>query len=82
MPLLQSKAYGYDNGKSFLRLYGIRLSDGSYIVAGGLIKSSQALQETKEGRKILKILRELQTFLESEGYEDAFDIQVLIIPLS
>ena len=78
IPILETKAYGKENNISFLRLYAIRLSDGCYIVIGGLIKTTQALQDSKEGRAILNRFKELTAFLTSKNLYDAFDIGILI----
>jgi len=79
MPLLETKAYGKNAGKSFLRLYAIRLKDGCYIVVGGLIKTSKAIQDTKEGKVILSRIRELAKYLRVNKLYDAFDIAIFII---
>lgn len=79
LPLIAAKAYGPCKPNSFLRLYAVRLSDGTYIIAGGLIKTTQRLQETEEGNKIVAQLKQLEAYLRKNGYEDAFDIGVLIV---
>ena len=79
MPLIAAKAYGPRKPNSFLRLYAIRVSDGTYIIVGGLIKTTQRLQETEEGNKILGELKKLEEYLRKKGYEDAFDIGALIV---
>mgnify|MGYP001168765869 CR=1 FL=1 len=79
IPLIQAKAKGKTKGKSYLRLYAIRLSDGAYIVVGGLIKTTRSLQEDEEGIKILEKLRVLADYLRSNDFLDAFDIVVIIV---
>ena len=79
LPLIAAKAYGPRKPNSFLRLYAIRVSDGTYIIVGGLIKTTQRLQETEEGNKILGELKKLEEYLRKKGYEDAFDIGALIV---
>lgn len=79
LPLIAAKAYGPRRPHSFLRLYAIRITDGTYIVAGGLLKTTKRLQETEEGKEILETLKKLETYLRKKGYEDSFDIGVLII---
>lgn len=77
-PFLQSKAYG-DASPAFLRLYGIRLSDGCYIVVGGLIKTTRSLQDCEEGRGILASLKEVADFLKDNSFEDSYNISELIL---
>lgn len=79
LPLIATKAYGPRKPNSFLRLYAIRISDGTYIIVGGLIKTTQRLQESEEGNKILGELRKMEEFLRNKGMEDAFDIGMLIV---
>jgi len=79
LPIIETKAYGTNRGKSFLRLYAIRLKDGTYIIVGGLIKSTKSLQESKEGRHILDLSKRLAEFLRKNNYVDSFDIGVLVI---
>lgn len=79
LSIVESKAYGSITGKSFLRLYAVRLKDGAFIVVGGLIKSTQTLQEYEEGKQILEKLRKFTEFLRTGKYFDSFDIGVLII---
>lgn len=79
LPLLETKAYGKNMGVSFLRLYALRLSDGAYIIVGGMIKTTQAMQDSEEGLKMLERLKALSAFLIRKGYTDSFDIGVLLI---
>ena len=79
LPLISAKAYGPRKPTSFLRLYAIRISDGTYIIIGGLIKTTQELQETEEGEEMLKELRTLGEYLRKKGFQDAFDLGVLIV---
>lgn len=78
IPLLSAKAYGRGINTSFLRLYAIRLSDGSYIVVGGLIKMHLSLQESKEGQRILDTLNEWTEYLQKNNIDDSFDLGVLV----
>ena len=77
--LLETKAYGSDKQPSFLRIYAIRLKDGCYIVVGGLLKTTQSLQECKEGKRILATLKSMISKLQAKGYKDAFDIAIIVI---
>lgn len=78
LPLLETKAYGTDHQTSFLRMYAIRLNDGCYIVVGGLIKTSNTLQDSKEGKAILKRIKQVVNFLRDNNYTDAFDIAPIV----
>lgn len=79
LPIIETKAYGTESGTSYLRLYAVRLSDGTYIVVGGLIKTTQALQECEEGKLIIERLKSLSNNLRKSQLIDAFDIGILII---
>lgn len=79
MPFVQSKAYGTDQPKSFLRLYAVRLQDGAYVVAGGIIKTTEALQDCDEGKAMLKTLKQLGQFLQNKNLNDAFDLGTITI---
>lgn len=75
---VSTKAYGTEGSKSYLRLYAIRLSDGCYIVVGGLIKMHHSLQDSDEGRQILATLKQWANYLRKNNIDDAFDIGILI----
>lgn len=79
LPMIKTKAYGKESGRSFLRLYAIRLSDGAYIVVGGLIKTTEALQDCEEGKNMLKKLKEISRTLRNNQLFDAFDVGILIV---
>lgn len=79
LPMIETKAYGTAAGRSFLRLYAIRLSDGAYIVVGGLIKTTDALQDCEEGKAMLKKLKEVAGILRKNDMFDAFDIGILVV---
>lgn len=79
LPMIETKAYGKEHGTSYLRLYAIRLSDGAYIVIGGLIKTTEALQECQEGKDVLKKLKRIAGILREQQMIDAFDIGILIV---
>ncbi len=79
MPLISAKAYGTNSGKSFLRIYALRLSDGCYLVIGGMIKLHTSMQESKEGRDILKDLKKWANYFRENRIDDAFDLVELII---
>lgn len=79
LPMIETKAYGKESGRSFLRLYAIRLSDGAYIIVGGLIKTTEALQDCEEGKAVLKKLKEIAGILRKSEMFDAFDIGILVV---
>jgi hypothetical protein len=78
LPIVSAKAYGSEKRGALCRLYAIRISDGAYIVTGGLIKTSVALQDTDEGKQILKTLRELSDFLFYNNIIDTFDLDSIL----
>jgi hypothetical protein len=73
-PILQLKAYGGRSRPCITRLYAVRLDDNAIIIVGGLIKTAQALQQTKEGRSLLKLINELTTFLTGAGLINSNEI--------
>lgn len=79
IPLLQAKAYGRISGKSFLRIYAIRLSDGTYVVIGGMIKLHKTLQESDKGREILNELQKWENYLRKKDIGGSFDLVELLI---
>ena len=79
LPIIETRAYGTVSDSSFLRLYAIRLNDGAYIVIGGLIKTTKALQDSTEGRQILKKLKDIVKILRKHNLFDAIDIGVFIV---
>lgn len=78
-PFLSTKAYGQNNTKSFLRVYAIRLADGSYLVIGGLIKLHRTLQETDEGKSILEKFNFWKAYLHNNNIDSSFELGTLII---
>lgn len=79
LPIVETKAYGKESGRSFLRLYAIRLSDGAYIVVGGLIKTTEALQACDDGKAMLEKLKKIAGILRKSQMFDAFDIGILVV---
>jgi hypothetical protein len=79
LPIIETKAYGKEFGKSLLRLYAIRLNDGAYIVVGGVIKTARSLQECEGGEQIVTTLKELSKMLRKDQMYDAFDIGILLV---
>jgi hypothetical protein len=68
--LIPQKAYGkniYRENGSWLRLYAIKLEANCYVVCGGMIKLTKAIQDRKHGEKeLLKIKRTID-YLKTEG---------------
>lgn len=62
---IDSKAYGPDK-KSWLRLYAVRLDVDIYVISGGGIKLTKAMN-TKELKKELENLNKVKDFLVKEG---------------
>ncbi|MCU7694623.1 hypothetical protein ACFSPU_08170 [Haoranjiania flava] len=78
IPLLQSKAYGKHKGKSFLRLYAIRLKDGCYLITGGALKLTATMQERQHTQEELEKLKQISNILRKKDIFDSFDIGILI----
>ncbi len=70
---IKSKARGED-GKSWLRLYGIRLDYNVYVITGGTIKLSQTMQEHEYLMYEMVKLDVTIAFLKGHGIEDASDL--------
>lgn len=79
LPLIQAKAYGTTTGKSFLRLYAIRLADGCYIITGGIIKTADTIQKSEGGEEELNTLKAVEKQLRTNNSFDSFDIGTLIV---
>lgn len=78
IPILQVKAYGAFSLPCTTRIYAIRLNDGAYIIVGGLIKASQALQETNEGNDLLELIDSFSTFLLRKGLINSSEIEKIV----
>lgn len=78
IPIIEAKAKGKARGKSYLRLYAIRLTDGTYIIVGGLIKTTNSLQDDKDGIEMLQKLKKFAQYLRSKDLMDAFDIGIIL----
>ena len=72
---VQSKAYGVAEGSesSMLRIYAIRLGSNCYIVTGGAIKLTKAMQERPHTALELKKLEYISAFLKTNGIDDESD---------
>ncbi|MEZ4799164.1 MAG: hypothetical protein R2809_05150 [Flavobacteriales bacterium] len=73
--LLQLKAYGGATLPSITRIYAIKLKDNAIVIVGGLIKSSQALQNTKDGKELLNLIKQLTRFLNDKKLIDSKELQ-------
>lgn len=60
--LRESKAYGLEDD-TWLRIYAIRLEANCYIVTGGMIKLTRAIQDTDIGKKVYKNIKLIKAFL-------------------
>lgn len=64
-----SKAKG-DWPKSWLRIYAIKVQDGVYLVTGGCIKLTRAMQDRPHSALHIKRLEKCIEFLKEEGITD------------
>ncbi len=64
--LIPFKAYGtevYSDETSWLRIYGIKIETNVYVITGGLIKLTEAMQDSEEGKKELENIRRTRDYL-------------------
>lgn len=64
--LIPFKAYGteiYADETSWLRIYGIKIESNVYVITGGLIKLTEAMQDSDEGKKELQNIRRTTDYL-------------------
>ena len=69
---MESKAYG-PSSSSWLRLYAIRLEPNLYVISGGSIKLTEAMQDRDHTKTELIKLQCTTTYLKSIGFEEADD---------
>jgi hypothetical protein len=69
----QSKAYGIENGSSWLRMYAIRLGENQYLITGGCIKLTQAMQDRPHTELELHKLKEESNYLKNQGFRSIED---------
>jgi hypothetical protein len=55
---------------SWLRIYAIRLSEGTYIITGGTIKLTATMQERPHSNLELQKIEKVRNFLLNEGIID------------
>ena len=74
------KAYGVSQ-RAKLRLYAVRLDDGTYIISGGAIKIAKTM-DGSDDLKLQKVrLKRLRDFLRQEGIDDVDQLEELILEL-
>jgi hypothetical protein len=71
----RSKAYG-ELRRSWLRVYAVRLEADKYIVSGGAIKLTDAMQDRPHTQEQLDRLTKLRDYLLENGFDDS-DIEIL-----
>jgi hypothetical protein len=68
-PFLESKAYG-ERHKRWLRIYALKIDDGVYLITGGAIKLTDAMQDRSHTAKELKKLDQIYTYFKEQGVGD------------
>lgn len=71
----RSKAYG-ELRKSWLRVYAVRIESDKYIVTGGAIKLTDAMQDRPHTKEQLDRLTKMRDYLLENGFDDS-DIEIL-----
>lgn len=71
----RSKAYG-ELRKSWLRVYAVRIESDKYIVTGGAIKLTDAMQDRPHTKEQLNRLTQMRDYLKQNGFDDS-DIEIL-----
>lgn len=69
----ESKAYGVGQ-RSWLRVYGIRVADGLYVVSGSGIKLTKSMQEAEHLKLELRKLEATRDYLKANGITDSDDL--------
>ena len=75
---LESKAYG-SKGKSWIRLYAIRISSLFYVVSGGAIKLTLKMKDRDHTLTELEKLKATKAYLEAIGLFDEDDYEIVEI---
>src|SRR5690606_9644981 len=79
--LNKSKCYGFDT-PSWLRLYGLRVEKGVYVITGGAIKLTHKMEErTHTSEELIKLEKGRNFLLEenvfdSDGLVDLIEFQL------
>lgn len=76
--LTRSKATG-DNQRSWIRVYAIKLQANAYVVTGGAIKLTAAMQDREHTRHELGKLNRCKDYLREQGITDIEGLSELII---
>lgn len=75
--LTPSKAYGIseiENETSWLRIYAIKLEEGIYVITGGYIKLTKAIQDTDEGKDELEKIERTKHYLKINNLIEKEDL--------
>ncbi|WKN45812.1 hypothetical protein [Tunicatimonas pelagia] len=78
---IESKAYGLTS-KSWLRVYAIQIATNLYVVSGGAIKLTKAMQDRPHTIEELKKLRATASYLKEIGLEGSGDYGYIDIQTS
>lgn len=76
--LPRSKATG-DNQRSWLRIYAIKVESNVYVITGGAIKLTDAMQDRKHTQEEFNKLGRCRDFLREQGITDVEGLSELII---
>lgn len=76
--LTRSKAKG-DTQRSWLRIYAIKVQSNTYIVTGGAIKLTRAMQDRDHTKMELKKIERCKDFLHEQGITDIEGLTELFI---
>lgn len=77
----ESKAYGL-NSSSWLRIYAIQIAPNLYVVSGGAIKLTKAMQDRPHTARELKKLKATAAYLKEIGLESSEDYGFIDIQIS
>jgi len=61
-----------------LRIYGIRISDNSFVITGGAIKLVHSMMDHPDTEKELQKLEIARAFLVTNGFNTSKDLQIII----
>lgn len=68
-PYQKSKAYGMVR-RSWLRVYAIRIQEDLFVITGGAIKLTQAMQERQHTQEQLDRLNNVRDYLKVQGFNN------------
>lgn len=72
-----SKAKG-SQSKSWLRLYAVKVDEGTFVITGGTIKLTHKLQERPHTRQAIKKLEQCLNFLKGSDVVDSDSLYELV----